>query len=231
MSLLDCPPELVRMVLAFLPRKEIKQIRLVCKASETLSVGMLFCRLYVSPRKEDMKVFDAVSERPDLRISVKEICFDIVSFIIPEATIEEYYKELSSQLHSEAYAYLRATDPPVQRIIGLIGGPKGLGLARQDAGFLGGYADYVFMTSEQDNLLSDAEAWLPRVLEGLQSLGPIDSVCFINSFDPYWNGYTRGDETFLKDVQSNASTEAEVSSPTVYKNNDNHPSDSKRSIG
>lgn len=97
------------MILEDLPARDIKQIRLACKALETLSVGKLFTSLFISPRETDMVVFDAITQRPDLNGSINFIGFENARFI-QEPTKETYFHALSSQLRNEAYSHFRATN-------------------------------------------------------------------------------------------------------------------------
>lgn len=60
-------------------------------------------------------------------------------------------------------------------------GPHSFEKCRQDSTFQNGYMEYVLMAKEHSNLFS--QSWFAYVLQGLKALGPIRSVCFINTFD------------------------------------------------
>ena len=116
------PAEILRMVFEYLIPIDIKQSRLVCKMLRDLSFGKLFSVLYTSPREEDMAVFDAVTQRPDLNVSITDICFDTARFM-QEPTMKQYFHALSAQLRSGPYSHLRAVDTAVQKQIELMDGP------------------------------------------------------------------------------------------------------------
>lgn len=197
------------MILEDLPARDIKQIRLVCKALETLSVGKLFTTLFISPREADMVVFDAITQRPDLNGSINFIGFENARFI-QEPTKETYFHALSSQLRSEAYAHFRATNTNTQRILSLMDGPHSFERCCQDSTFRNGYMEYVLMAREHRNLFS--QSWFARVLQGLKALGPIRSACFINTFDIY----------FEIDMTNGGRCEAAQSYPCTEAGTDGH---------
>ncbi|KAI4116124.1 MAG: hypothetical protein LQ345_003403 [Seirophora villosa] len=198
-GLLDLPNEVIEMIVAERPATDLKHIRLVCKTLLPFATGKLFIHLYVSPREQDMLVFDAVTQRSDLRKSISTISFDTARFI-EAPTIEQYYLALCDQLRSKAFQYLRAIDPSIQKVAQLLGIRKeehtqernGRSLSPstymkrwgQDESFIDGYLRYVRFADEHRNLFS--QTWFSRVLHGLQSLGRLDNVHLVNSFDLYY---------------------------------------------
>lgn len=156
------------MVLGCLPRRDIKQMCLVCDRLNKLSIGKLFSKLYISPREKDMGFFDAITRHPDLSRSIRSLCFESVRF--PEKpTIMRYFDNLSSQLRNYDYDYLRATNPAIQSLLARIDGtqhkgpldgqsqqPRGLDIAGlnrclQNNSFIHAYKEYSQLASEHVN--------------------------------------------------------------------------------
>ncbi|KAL8991817.1 MAG: hypothetical protein Q9169_007627, partial [Polycauliona sp. 2 TL-2023] len=211
MGLLDCTTELVLLILECLGKGDIKQVRLVCKALKTLTVGMLFDRLYVSSHEKDMLVFDAVTQRPDLRKSVKAIHFDTARFMM-NPTVELYVSALSKQLASDEYSHLRGADHSIQKMMGRMNGKEQDHQA--DTYYIYGFRDYHFMAREVSNLLSPS--WFARVLRGLKLLGPIDEVHFVNTFNTEWIPEIMHPEEFLKEEQESGDDKLEATRPSIY---------------
>ncbi|KAL8884432.1 MAG: hypothetical protein Q9192_006846 [Flavoplaca navasiana] len=139
--------------------------------------------LYVSPREEDMAMFDAVTQRPDLNFSITDICFDTARFM-QEPTMERYFHALSAQLRSPPYSHLWAVDTAVQRQIKVMEVPQSFDDYHQDPVFLNSYQRYLSMAKEHQNYF--AQSWFVRVLQGLQALESIDRLEFVNTFDIYF---------------------------------------------
>ena len=74
------PNELVLKVLGYLEKPDLKTVRHVCKTWNHYASEPLFKRLYISPREEDIKVFEAVTQHPQLRKCVRELEYDTTSF-------------------------------------------------------------------------------------------------------------------------------------------------------
>ncbi|KAL8671468.1 MAG: hypothetical protein Q9168_004037 [Polycauliona sp. 1 TL-2023] len=211
MGLIDCTPELVLMMLEYLEKDDIKHVRLTCKILENISVGMLFHRLHVSPHEKDMGVFDAITQRPEFRSTVKVISFDTARFM-PNPTVESYVAALSTQLNSGEYSHLRATDAAVRRMAERMDGQE---MGQRDANFKYGFRDYFFMARERSNL--NSQAWFARVLRGLKALGPIKAVSFENTFDTDYNPEVMEppDES-PGNIQPKACDQPELSSHSFY---------------
>ncbi|KAL9629442.1 MAG: hypothetical protein Q9204_005268 [Flavoplaca sp. TL-2023a] len=82
------PNEIILEILSGLKKKDLKRARFTCKKLASLGGQILVVNLYLSPREKDMAVFDAVTQHPHLRKSVKNIIFDSAYF--PIYTLETY---------------------------------------------------------------------------------------------------------------------------------------------
>ncbi|KAL8885150.1 MAG: hypothetical protein Q9215_006948 [Flavoplaca cf. flavocitrina] len=180
------PAEILLMIFEYLTPIDIKQFRLVCKMLRDLSVGKLFSVLYISPREDDMAVFDALTQRPDLNFSITDICFDTARFI-QEPTMKQYFDALSAQLRSDPYSHLRANNTAVQRQCELMDDQEGFDHYYRNPIFFDGYQRYLSMAKEHQNYFT--QHWFVRVLQGLQALksdGRLYRLDFINTFDIYY---------------------------------------------
>ncbi|KAL9631950.1 MAG: hypothetical protein Q9204_003999 [Flavoplaca sp. TL-2023a] len=189
--LMSFPAEILLIVFEYLTQIDIKQLRLVCKRLRDLSVGKLFHVLYISPREEDMAVFDAVTQRPDLNVSIVNICFETARFI-QEPTMEQYFDALSAQLRSDPYSHLRANDTAVQKQCELMDGREGFDSYYRNPIFFDGYQRYLSMAKEHQNYFT--QPWFVRVLQGLQALRSVNQLEFINTFDIYYERNYYGNE-------------------------------------
>ncbi len=83
------PIELIIQAFSHLEKHELKSVRLVCKTWAHYASERLFDKLYISPRKEDINVFELVTQHPQLRRCVKKLEHDATRFS-QEPTIERY---------------------------------------------------------------------------------------------------------------------------------------------
>ena len=58
---------------------------------------MLVVNLYLSPREKDMEAFDAVTQHPDLKMSVKNIIYDSARFV--KYTFPEYLEAYAEKFN------------------------------------------------------------------------------------------------------------------------------------
>ncbi|KAL8727992.1 MAG: hypothetical protein Q9181_005496 [Wetmoreana brouardii] len=190
---MDLPPELILMILSYLRKDDLKRARRVSRKLASLGAQRLIQRLYISPRTKDMDVFDAVTQHPELRKSVKHLVYDTAHFV--HYDIHDYFDQLCMQLNRTRYRYWRKFHPAVKDLIGVIngiqvygydgkqvngGGRKAQGSAagfqrcQAKYAFAQGFWQYTQLAREQDNILS--VFWLTKACKGLDCLGQIDSV-------------------------------------------------------
>lgn len=70
------PPEVVCEVIGFLPKKDIKNVRLASKGLSVLGAHRLFQSVYISTKRKDMESFTSVSKHPVFSKMVKEVVYD-----------------------------------------------------------------------------------------------------------------------------------------------------------
>ena len=74
------PDELVFRILGFLEKHELKIVRLGCKTWCHYASEYLFDKLYISPREENINVFESITQHPQLARCVKELEYDVTLF-------------------------------------------------------------------------------------------------------------------------------------------------------
>ncbi|KAL8893596.1 MAG: hypothetical protein Q9192_005112 [Flavoplaca navasiana] len=190
----NLPNEIVSMILARLPRRHLKQARLVCKRLAELGMHELIDTVYFSPREKDMVVFDAVTQHPVLNKYIKKIVFDNAQF--DNLPIHDYFRHLCQQLSQRQIFRLRLRIPSVDNLVRLMkenssgsifsypriqATPSAFERCQRDVVFLEGYREYSALVKEQKNIMDDT--WFTRVLDGLNRLGSIDTVVLDSSFN------------------------------------------------
>ena len=105
LTALDLPSETTSQVLGYLSKKDLKAARLVGRTFMLLTQQFVFDTLYISPRTKDMEVFNAITQHPLLRASVRHLFFDSAHFV--ECSMEDYVRKLHGALHDDIIEYLR----------------------------------------------------------------------------------------------------------------------------
>lgn len=188
---MDLPNEITLMILEYLPKYDLKHVRLVCKLLASLAAKSLIETLYISPRSKDMDVFDGVTRHPEFSKSVKHLFYDTALFV--EYDMKEYFNQLCAQFNRTRYTYLRIANTAVKDLIGIINGSsvecveskvstgaEGLERCKEEAAFVEGFHQYIQMARERNSILSDS--WLARACAGLDCLGTIESVTLDNNW-------------------------------------------------
>jgi hypothetical protein len=78
------PSELYMGIFQFVPKSDLKSIRLVSKRLHTISSPFLINKVYASFHFQDLKVLEAISNHPTLRLLVKEVVYLAVYFYLSE---------------------------------------------------------------------------------------------------------------------------------------------------
>lgn len=89
--------ELKIMITDYLEYNELKVLRLVSRDWSSVVTPMLFEHVYISPRREDLEIFNNITRHPVLSTYVKEVAYDISRFqvgISPRA----YFNRLCENL-------------------------------------------------------------------------------------------------------------------------------------
>ncbi|KAL8835478.1 MAG: hypothetical protein Q9170_003311 [Blastenia crenularia] len=180
------------MILVYLPTKDLKQTRLVCRSFASIGARLLIGTLHISPREKDMIVFDAVTQHPLYSKSVKHLFLDSAQF--SPCSLRNYFDALGEQFMSDRYQRVRESNTAVQQLIvsikrtaGYDGEPHGeVSKARFEQcchfpQIVDGYQTYSQLSNEQKNFSS--RSWIVRVFRGLSVLGPIQSMTVGNTFE------------------------------------------------
>lgn len=70
------PAEVAVEIIAYLPNKDLKNVRLVSKRFNAFGSQFLFQSMYISGQRKDREAFTAVSKHPDFSQSVREVVYD-----------------------------------------------------------------------------------------------------------------------------------------------------------
>jgi len=76
------PVEINMMILDNLQYSELKQLRLVARDWSSLATPMHFWRVYISPRREDLEIFNNVTRHPVLSTYVRKVVYDASRFVL-----------------------------------------------------------------------------------------------------------------------------------------------------
>ncbi|OTB01862.1 hypothetical protein M426DRAFT_323094 [Hypoxylon sp. CI-4A] len=95
----NLPPELKFIILGFLPKSDLKSMRLVSKFFTSIASQLLFDKIFVSVRPEDLKIFADISKHPMLSAFVKEIVYvSVYRLHTRQQTRNLFHSEEGSQL-------------------------------------------------------------------------------------------------------------------------------------
>lgn len=194
------PNELILRVLGCLKKHELKTARFVCKTWCQYASESLFKKLYISPREEDIKVFESVTQHPQLCRCVKELEYDATRFSSSLSRFKYFssvcaftysYQERFSKTYNAQN--IRDFDPQMHAFITLLNGDNlwnrnGITLAYQeckDYDFLvEGYRKWLETASFQDSCIRSGD--FARILiSGLRNLGRLESLYVCNSWDTH----------------------------------------------
>lgn len=190
---MNLPNEVTLMVLAHLPKRDLKQARLVCKDLASLGASILVGTLYISPRETDMVVFDAITQHPTIRHSVKHLFYDTAQF--KKQTTRQYLRRLQEQFTSLDFNNIREQNIEVQQVIKHIEKSARCSLSNlykrsksiinqcwRHPALSDGFQHYALLADQHHHILS--QSWFSRVVQGLGAIGRIHAVTIGNSFDP-----------------------------------------------
>ncbi|KAI4146884.1 MAG: hypothetical protein L6R39_003300 [Caloplaca ligustica] len=74
------PPEIIGIVAEHLCKSNLKNLRYVSKTWRTVVNPLLFDRVYISPHKQDLDIFEKITSHPVLATSVKTLTYDVSTF-------------------------------------------------------------------------------------------------------------------------------------------------------
>lgn len=106
------PNELILEVCKYLPKADLKTCRLVSKSWSQHASEPLFSKIYISPRKEDIEVFNLITQHAQLSHCVRSLEYDGTNFS-PNYSGGDYIYRLFSQAseYSDLYrTFIDGTD-------------------------------------------------------------------------------------------------------------------------
>ncbi|KAL2842655.1 hypothetical protein BJX68DRAFT_244634 [Aspergillus pseudodeflectus] len=109
--------ECVEVVLGCLPRSDLKNLRLACKAADevvTSSVSPLFRRVYISAFRHDLEALREIARHPRLSRCVRELVWDTSMHPNMYPHRESYYYETYYQQQASEYIVAGFTDALTQ---------------------------------------------------------------------------------------------------------------------
>lgn len=104
MPLLDLPVELLNLAFEYLAQRDIKSLRLVCRATKAWA-KLKFDRVFISPNPTNISAFKGIIAHPDFNPQVREIVWD-------DAQFERY---MECEYSFEDQYYLRDAEDPEDR--------------------------------------------------------------------------------------------------------------------
>ena len=105
------PIELQNAILAGLDKSDLKNVRLVCHQWALLAVNLLFDKVYISSRKEDLDVFRMISEHDTICKAVRMLVYDVTTFS-PIESVQEYYLDFEMEMMEVFSFYEDAVQEP-----------------------------------------------------------------------------------------------------------------------
>ena len=183
---MDLPNEVILNILSCLSKKDLKQVRLVCRLWAALGAKSLFDTIYVSPREIDMSVFEAITQHPTLRNTPRHLVYD--SAVFEQVNEVQYACDLHWQYHAGDFDILGDAGFEVDEMIRFVSVDilegKVVEVNQQLKGhpvFENGFREYSKYGNEYLKLFT--KRWSGRVYRGLKNLGPIISVTIRNTWE------------------------------------------------
>ena len=188
------PNELILEVCKNLAKRDLKAYRLVSKLWSHHASEYLFGKIYISPRKEDIEVFNFITQHEQLRHCVKRLEYDGTRFS-PTCLESTYRIHLLMQVscHSEFYrTHLNRLDPRYTQFIKSClesSSTTAILESSNHAFFLEDHREWRNRDEYQQTVLENGE-FLQTLTRGLSRLDLLNSVEVCNE----WNTYAFSDD-------------------------------------
>ncbi|KAI4269420.1 MAG: hypothetical protein LQ337_007300 [Flavoplaca oasis] len=183
---MDLPNEVTLNIVSCLSKKDLKQVRLVCRLWAALGAKSLFDTIYVSPREFDMSVFEAITQHQTLRHAPRHLVYD--SAVFERLTEAQYACDLHWQYHAGDFDILGDARFQIEEMIRFISVDILDGTVfevnqqlKSHPVYENGFREYFKYANEYLNLFT--KRWSGRVYRGLKNLGPIVSVTIRNTWE------------------------------------------------
>lgn len=92
------PIEIRAIIVQFLEKKDLKQLRLVSNDWSFLATTLLFDRVFVSPHKKDLQIFNNVTKQPIISAAIKHLVYDPTTFK-NSLNYDEYFEALLAHMN------------------------------------------------------------------------------------------------------------------------------------
>lgn len=181
------PHELVLEVCKHLTKRDLKACRLVSKSWSHHASDYLFNKIYISPRKEDIEVFNLITQHAQLSHCVRHLEYDGTNFS-PRYTKLSYVRRLAEQASDYSDFYrtaLNSTDSQFTQFIKMCSNPCTKLAAGQHfsshAFVLGGHQEWKDRDVYQRETVENGE-FLRTLTCGLRKLDLLKSVEVCNKW-------------------------------------------------
>ena len=181
------PHEIVLEVCKHLTKRDLKACRLVSKSWSHHASDYLFNKIYISPRKEDIEVFNLITQHAQLSHCVRHLEYDGTNFS-PRYTKMGYVRNLAEQANGYSDFYrtaLNIPDPQFTQFIKMCSNPSTKLAAVQEfsshAFIVGGHRAWKDRDVYQRRVVENGE-FLRTLTCGLRKLDLLKSVEVCNEW-------------------------------------------------
>ena len=179
------PNEIILAIVAPLAFNDLKSTRLLSKAWCSCASVFLFANLSISPNKEDLQVFEAITNHPLLGKCVRHLWYNGSEFLLRlskrQYLIELWRHDVSSYIfHLPGWFHGPSSDPEInswirQNILSPMGKAEAMVKFRNAKFLKDGYQNYHEHAIYQQRCLRDGEFY-ERLVQGLQKLDFLATV-------------------------------------------------------
>ena len=191
------PNEICTIILQYLQKKDLKKVRLVSKYWSSLATIPLFDRVFVSPRKKDLEVWEGITGHPTISRAVRTLVYDTTKFKL-NLSYSQYYDDLVVELDTlvdENLTTKRPFDSGNAEVNEFIRDLKARSSGEQisetiydkhrhDRFVAEGYHKYMDIAESEQ--LAHIRPFMTTFVRGLRKLSMLQSVVFS---DEDWMGY------------------------------------------
>ena len=185
---MDLANELVLEVCRHLPKPALKACRLVSKSWSHHASEYLFSKIYISPRKEDIEVFNLITQHTQLSRCVRHLDYDGTTFPL-DYSVEKYCSDLAGQTSQFSGLYKSVSDgpdPQLRQFIAVLSkNAREVDIEQELMMFpfiLKGHREWIERAEYQKMILNDGE-FLRILTHGLEKLKHLASVAVLSIWD------------------------------------------------
>lgn len=183
------PNEIILTIVGQLGFNDLKSARLLSKAWSSCASPLLFVNLSVSPNKEDLEVFEAITQHPQLSKFVRHLWYDGSEFLLHLSKtwyLHQLYRQTGNLNQASAHT-LHSSDLEINSWIQHVACNKtsldDISAVYRSAKFVNnGYRKYHEHAIYQQKCLQDG-TFVKRLVQGLKQLDHLKSVTLECSWD------------------------------------------------